>query len=91
MKRTLAAISTLLVGIVPLRKEGVEDECKDRQCVNEVPVRETDQPHTHEEHPNYASEEYITVMASPVYTIRRTPENLRRVQEQGLDWESGIG
>jgi hypothetical protein len=90
MKRFLTAAAAVWAAIIPLRKERETAECKNPPCTTEPLVAMPEQTHSLEEPPTYDPVEWVEVMSSPITHIRRTPENLEWLRQNGLSWRDAL-
>ena len=90
MKRLSTGLAAALVvgsAVVPIEAE--VPYCKDRNCVDEVPGKLPDQPHTHQEAAeSHDATEMVVIPGSPITTApRNSPahkEWIERYGEQGV-------
>lgn len=72
MKRLPIYATAVLAATAQLGPETDEAICKDRRCVNEVVATQPEQPHAHEEMPEYQGvTEMVAIPSSPVSIVPR--------------------
>jgi hypothetical protein len=92
MKRLPIYAAAALAATVPFAPEAENAVCKDRNCANEVVATQLEQPHSHEEPPEYQGvTDVVVIPSSPVVTVERnSPEHRWWIKSLGEDGSSRI-
>jgi len=85
MKKAPIYGAAALAASVPFAMETEEAACKDRKCVKELVATQPEQPHAHQEAPEYKeATEMVVIPSSPIYTVpRNSPEHRQWIDEYG--------
>lgn len=92
MKKVSVYAAAALAASVPFAMETEEALCKDKRCAKELVATQPEQPHAHQDAPEYKeATEMVVIPSSPIYTVpRNSPAHRQWIDEYGEEGERTI-